>query len=235
MDWHINGRKRQAWLIMLNLQRFAGPIVQIMQQTKNMLIMVLDQEFKLVEVNEAFLGKMYHSGLEMGTCIRKLLVPASNEALLAAADKDYSFLRLNFAFQDGVLETLDTHCHRIESGWLLVGERLMVTGSDVLTELSQLNNELVNISRELRKKNRELQDARDKVRTLSGLLPICSYCKKIRDDKGYWDTVEGYISSKSDASFSHGICPCCLKKNFPEYADELLAEDNINDPETGDR
>lgn len=63
----------------------------------------------------------------------------------------------------------------------------------------------------------ELQDALAEVRTLSGLLPICASCKKIRDDQGYWNQIEDYISSRSKATFSHGICPECAKKLYPEY------------------
>jgi FixJ family two-component response regulator len=58
----------------------------------------------------------------------------------------------------------------------------------------------------------QLQDALGKVKTLSGLLPICSSCKKIRDDQGYWKQLESYISEHSDALFSHGYCPECGEK-----------------------
>ena len=64
----------------------------------------------------------------------------------------------------------------------------------------------------------ELRAALDHIKTLQGFLPICSFCKKIRDDKGYWSQVESYISHHTDAQFSHGICPECLKKNYPEFA-----------------
>jgi hypothetical protein len=63
----------------------------------------------------------------------------------------------------------------------------------------------------------QLQDALVEVRTLSGLLPICSSCKKIRDDQGYWNQIEDYVSSRSEATFSHGICPECAKKLYPEF------------------
>ena len=69
---------------------------------------------------------------------------------------------------------------------------------------------------ELRRLNAELQDALAKVRTLSGLLPICSSCKKIRDDEGYWNQLEAYIQEHSNAVFSHGLCPGCAKKLYPE-------------------
>ena len=63
----------------------------------------------------------------------------------------------------------------------------------------------------------ELQDALSKVKTLSGLLPICSSCKKVRDDKGYWREVEEYIRDHSEADFSHGICPECVEKEIEEF------------------
>jgi len=63
----------------------------------------------------------------------------------------------------------------------------------------------------------DLQDAFANVRTLSGLLPICASCKKIRDDKGYWNQIEGYIMTHSEATFSHGVCPECMKKLYPEF------------------
>lgn len=62
----------------------------------------------------------------------------------------------------------------------------------------------------------ELQNALAEVKTLSGLLPICSHCKKIRDDKGYWNQIEGYIQEHSDAKFSHGICRECATKHYPD-------------------
>lgn len=64
---------------------------------------------------------------------------------------------------------------------------------------------------------KELQKALAEIKQLSGLLPICSGCKKIRDDKGYWNQIEEYISDHSEAIFSHGLCPECLKKLYPDF------------------
>lgn len=61
---------------------------------------------------------------------------------------------------------------------------------------------------------RELQEALAKVTVLTGLLPICSHCKKIRDDKGYWNQIEEYIATHSDATFSHGLCPGCAQELY---------------------
>lgn len=63
----------------------------------------------------------------------------------------------------------------------------------------------------------ELQAALENVNTLKGLLPICTSCKKIRDDQGYWNNLEGYIQRHSDAEFSHSLCPECARRMYPEY------------------
>jgi AmiR/NasT family two-component response regulator len=69
---------------------------------------------------------------------------------------------------------------------------------------------------ELRRLNAELKEALAKVKTLSGLLPICMHCKKIRDDKGDWNQIEHYIHEHSEAEFSHSICEECFEKYHPE-------------------
>jgi hypothetical protein len=65
-----------------------------------------------------------------------------------------------------------------------------------------------------------LEEALANVKTLSGLVPICAHCKKIRDDHGYWSQVETYVAKHTDARFSHGICPECAHKLYPEFAPE---------------
>lgn len=74
--------------------------------------------------------------------------------------------------------------------------------------------------REQEKLLRDLQGAVAQIKTLSGLLPICMHCKRIRDDKGYWNQLELYIHQHSNAEFSHGICPECSKKLYPELFPE---------------
>jgi DNA repair exonuclease SbcCD ATPase subunit len=62
----------------------------------------------------------------------------------------------------------------------------------------------------------DLQKTLKEIKALRGLLPICSSCKKVRDDKGYWNQIESYIQERSDAEFSHSICPECAKKIYPD-------------------
>lgn len=63
----------------------------------------------------------------------------------------------------------------------------------------------------------ELQEALGRVKMLSGLLPVCAQCKKIRNDEGVWERIETYISKHSDAHFSHGLCPECARRLYPEF------------------
>jgi CheY-like chemotaxis protein len=72
----------------------------------------------------------------------------------------------------------------------------------------------------------EMEAAMARIKVLSGIIPICSSCKKIRDDAGYWQQVEEYISKHSEAEFSHGICNDCVKKLYPEYYDVLTSKNH---------
>jgi PAS domain S-box-containing protein len=78
-------------------------------------------------------------------------------------------------------------------------------------------NDLMNAQTARDKLIKELQNALADVKTLSGLVPICANCKQIRDDKGFWTQVEFYIQQRSEARFTHGICPDCMKKLYPDF------------------
>jgi CheY-like chemotaxis protein len=87
---------------------------------------------------------------------------------------------------------------------------------DLAEVLARVHNML-----EVRLLHVELQKALENVKLLSGLLPICMWCKKIRDDQGYWNAIEHYISRHSEAEFAHGICPDCKRK----YSGEMFHEE----------
>ncbi|MDV2990071.1 MAG: hypothetical protein P3T54_07985 [Dehalogenimonas sp.] len=88
---------------------------------------------------------------------------------------------------------------------------------DRTQDLSEANRALEKDIIKRKKVEAELREALAEVKALSGLLPICANCKQIRDDKGYWSSVEKYISTHSEAEFTHGICPDCLTKLYPSY------------------
>ncbi len=71
----------------------------------------------------------------------------------------------------------------------------------------------------MKEKNQQMEDALEHVELLTGILPICASCKKIRDEDGSWQQVEVYVRDHSEAQFSHGICPDCMRKNYPDMFD----------------
>lgn len=83
------------------------------------------------------------------------------------------------------------------------------------------------IEKEREKLIKKLQKALDEVKTLEGMIPICSHCKKIRDDSGFWGNVEQYISNNSNIDFSHGICPDCLEEYFPKQYKKMKEKGKI--------
>jgi GAF domain-containing protein len=101
--------------------------------------------------------------------------------------------------------------------WGEDSENLLETFKDAI----EAHLALVIAMEDLNKKNNELQLALGEVKLLQGLLPICTSCKKIRDDQGCWNHIESYIKKHSDADFSHSLCPECIKKLYPDMIDDL--------------
>ncbi len=89
----------------------------------------------------------------------------------------------------------------------------------------EVGRRLVSLQASLAEHGHRLQQALDQVRTLHGILPICSYCKKIRNDQQYWTQVEQYVSENTEAVFSHGICPQCWEIHVRPDMDDLLRQD----------
>jgi HAMP domain-containing protein len=110
-----------------------------------------------------------------------------------------------------------------------LGRRVQVSSRDEIGQLGRSFNQMLE-KRQLAAEEKEnlileLRDALSNVKTLKGLLPICAWCKKIRDDSGYWKKLETYLQEHSEASFTHGICPACLKKVDPDvYGSAVEAE-----------
>ncbi|MBN2289732.1 MAG: response regulator [Candidatus Glassbacteria bacterium] len=86
-----------------------------------------------------------------------------------------------------------------------------INPNEMLARL-QVGERVLGLQKDLSDRVKELEDALSHIKTLQGLLPICSYCKKIRNDQNYWEQMEGYITKHSEAVFSHSICPDCYEK-----------------------
>jgi PAS domain S-box-containing protein len=109
---------------------------------------------------------------------------------------------------DGRGRDMEVHCFPIFDS-----ERNLVQMIEYCVDISERKQ----AAEEREKLIIDLQRAVNEVKTLSGLMPICSSCKKIRDDKGYWNNLEQYISEHSGAEFSHGLCPECAHEMYPDY------------------
>jgi DNA-binding response OmpR family regulator len=136
-------------------------------------------------------------GLKLGA-VDFVSKPFQIEELLARVQTHVELRRLRVRLEQQAVELQ------------LANEQLQID----ITERKQAEEILQETTKEREKLIQELQYALDNIKTLQGLIPICANCKKIRDDKGYWNQVEGYISEHTDAEFTHGICPDCAKKLY---------------------
>jgi PAS domain S-box-containing protein len=132
-------------------------------------------------------------------------------------EKDY----LSLQEEDGMLVASESFHPAMEGGaryFASTASRLYDAQEKVVGSIESIRD--ITAAKRLEKEREkligELQGAIAKIRTLSGLLPICAACKKIRDDKGYWNQIETFIRDHSEAEFSHGICPDCARKLYPD-------------------
>jgi len=107
----------------------------------------------------------------------------------------------------------------VESGFFifLMVLQMIITVSFIMLNTERFNMELLAAEASVRVGLEKLEKALAEVKSLEGILPICANCKKIRDDRGDWVPIEAYLRDRTDADFSHGICPVCAKKLYPEY------------------
>jgi PAS domain S-box-containing protein len=108
-----------------------------------------------------------------------------------------------------------------ETRWIQLRTTLLRDSNDELLAIEGIASDITDRKRqegERKRLIRQLRKALAEVKTLSGLLPICSHCKKVRDDQGYWQQIDAFITEHSGLFFSHGLCPDCLARYYPEYA-----------------
>lgn len=197
----------------LFLKGCASILSQWAHGSKNMVFVLVKKDRTIVDCNAGFMKLAKVKKKPIGKDINDFLQQGSkiDELLLRGETPKAWKLHIGRGDLEGhILEATAIPAH---DEYLVIGERPMLMGSDVVSKVATLNEQLVNLTRELSKKNAELRRAYEKIKTLEGLLPICAWCKKIRDAKGDWQKLEKYIQDHSKAEFSHGICPECLKKS----------------------
>jgi len=182
-------------------------------------IVLMDPARKIIDCNQGF-ARLFH--------LKQKPIGAPAEDFMTLGGRDFEEageLKLPCSPSSGIHGIL--YCRAVEagSGHLLFCERMILTESRAMEQVGAINNELINLQRESVKKNlllekmgrelderiTELEAALARVKQLEGIIPICMYCKKIRDDRNDWQRLEKYITDHSEAQFSHGICPTCME------------------------
>lgn len=141
-----------------------------------------------------------------------LLIESGRESILQSFHDAYKILEVVRSEQDAKIE-LERKVKERTAELGKVNEQL----SHEIEKQKQIYDELKKSEMREKRMVLQLQDALANIKTLRGLIPICASCKKIRDDKGYWGQIEAYIRDHSEAEFSHGLCPECVKKLYPDF------------------
>lgn len=170
-------------------------------------VMVLDGETqRILYVNDTAIRVLgYSPNALIGTPFSELLPDDASERLVEAELVDGTYGPLPFRCANGELRNADVTVAVVP--W---------DGQPALLYSLRDATQRTRMELEREKLIEELQEALSTVKQLSGLLPICANCKRIRDDQGDWSNLERYISAHSNAEFSHGICPTCREELYPE-------------------
>ena len=118
---------------------------------------------------------------------------------------EYHREHLVFNGQGGAAIKCESHIFASATRSLIIGEKPMLSHEEIVSKMGELNTDLVNLTRELHFRNRELEQAQETIEKLRGILPICAYCKGIRNDKGYWDQLEDFITTHHDVGKPAGL------------------------------
>ena len=186
------------------------------------LYFLLDQESKIIGTNQ-FTSKTIGMDI-VGLSFQEVFVDfcdLGGPSVYFSEDKKGGFFPLSVKTSDGLPRTFYFMFFDLGDVRVAFGDQNHEEVDNLQRQFLILNSELGNMTRELQKKNMELESAIRKVKTLEGILPLCASCKKIRiegadpRDQNSWLRMENYIEGKTDAQFSHGVCPECLEKLYP--------------------
>ena len=197
-----------------SLEQSHAILEALIESPKNVVIFALDSQYRYLAFNKNHyltMEKIWNveiiQGQNMLSYIKK-----EEDRIKAKANFDHVLLGNAFILEEeyGDVERRyyeNNYSPIIKENGAVAGLTLILTDITERKKLEFERNKLIN----------ELQDNLKKVKQLSGMLPVCSHCKKIRDDNGYWNQIETYIKKHSEVDFSHGICPECAQKYYSEF------------------
>jgi len=176
----------------------------------------LDPAFKIVDINPMFSNCFGYTLDEVvGKSIDELIIPPGMQKEASALSKQSSD---NNVYKDAFRKRKDGSLVPVSISAAPIIIDGIHTGTFVIYKDISAQKKAED---EREKVISDLQKALAEVETLSGMIPMCSHCKKVRDDEGFWDQVEDYIAKRSNVDFSHGICPDCLKKYYPKIHEKM--------------
>lgn len=191
---------------------FAKNIIDTIREA----LVILDVDIRVVAANRSFY-RMFDA------------VPKSTigHRLYSLGNHQWDIPQLKDLLEEILPQNTVFNDYEVEHEFIHIGKRLMylnarrifreTEGMELILLAIEDGTERRKIEIELSRKNNELQEALLKVKSLHGILPLCSFCKKIRNDKGYWEDVDEYIYNHSEADVSHGVCPQCMKEHYSDW------------------
>ena len=202
-------------IIIDNLIKTNAILTGIIESSRNVIIFALDNQYRYIIFNsnhKKTMKTIWGVEIELG---KNMLDYIKNDEDLHKAKKNFdrTLAGASFSIEEQYgSSNLERRYYqniynpiRDESG-NIIGLTLILTDITARKQIEEERNQLI----------QELKNALDKVKQLSGLLPVCANCKKIRDDKNNWQPIENYIDEHSEAKFSHSLCPECAKKLYPD-------------------
>lgn len=186
-----------------------GSLIKSVLNSSDSPIVSLDKNFCYTSFNSAHENEMrniYGANIKLGGCIHNYIT--------SEKDRQKSITNLNTVIAGNKLVETAFYGNEVRKCYEIVYSPIFDSANEISGLSVFLNDvtEKVQLEEEKNTLIDSLKNALNEIKVLEGVIPICSYCHKMRNDKGAWDKLESYISSRSGAQFSHGICPDCLPK-----------------------
>jgi PAS domain S-box-containing protein len=210
MDFHLENSENMVHAL-IEAKEYAESIIETVREP----LVVLDSSIRVIYANYSFYDTFRVSRREtIGLLFYDL------------GKRQWDLPKLRMLLEEILKEDTVFNDYKVEHNFEHIGKRIMylnarriyrksIKAEIILLAIEDVTKRIT-IENELKQKNNELQKALSEIKFFHGIIPICSFCKKIRNDKGYWEQVEVYIKRHSEVDFSHSICPKCVKEHYSD-------------------
>lgn len=224
----MNEKKKQSSAeddLLQSLKKSNAILNGIMENSKEVVIFALDHQYRYVAFNilhQQTMRQIWGVDITLGNNMLDY-INSPGDRLKAKNNFDRalsgeSLMLMEKYGDEGISRRfyINHYNPTIDEHGDIIGINLFLTD---ITEKKRLEKERENLIN-------DLQNALAEIKTLRGILPLCSFCKKIKNDKGNWEQVDTYIEKHSEANISHSLCPECLKKHYPKEYETIMKKYN---------